>query len=57
MVATATTEARDQIAIDQDRILWDAEYRREVILRLKRLELEKSRNRGMERPSQPQRAA
>ncbi len=57
MVATATTEARDQIAIDQDRILWDAEYRREVILRLKRLELEKSRNRGIERPSQPQRAA
>lgn len=56
MVATATTEARDQVAIDQDRILWDAEYRREVILRLKRLELEKSRSRGMDNPSQPQAA-
>jgi hypothetical protein len=57
MVATATTEASDQVAIDQDRILWDAEYRREVILRLKRLELEKSRSRGMDKPSQPQQAA
>lgn len=57
MVATATTEARDQVAIDQDRILWDAEYRREVILRLKRLELETSRSRGMDKAPQPQQAA
>lgn len=57
MVATATTDARDQIAIDHDRILWDAEYRREVIQRLKRLESEKSRSRGMDKPSRPQQAA
>lgn len=57
MVATATTDARDQVAFDRDRILWDAEYRREVMARLKRLELEKSRNRGMDKPSQPQQAA
>lgn len=39
MVAPATTEnPRDAVAIDHERILWDAEYRREIIQRLKRLE-------------------
>jgi hypothetical protein len=39
MVAPATTEQpRDAVTIDHERILWDAEYRREIIQRLKRLE-------------------
>jgi hypothetical protein len=39
MVAPATTEnPRDAVKIDHERILWDAEYRREIIQRLKRLE-------------------
>ncbi len=39
MVAPATTDdARDPVTIDHERVLWDAEYRREVIERLKRLE-------------------
>ena len=45
MVAPATTESpRDAVAIDHERVLWDAEYRREIIQRLKRLE--KARERG-----------
>ncbi|MCC7049810.1 MAG: hypothetical protein IT562_24095 [Alphaproteobacteria bacterium] len=36
MVAPATTESpRDAVAIDHERILWDAEYRREIIQQLK----------------------
>jgi len=39
MVAPATTEStREPLAIDHERILWDAEYRREIIQRLKRQE-------------------
>jgi len=61
MVATATTDTRDQIRFDEERILWDVEYRRDVMARLKRLELERGRdrapiNRGLERPSKPKAA-
>ena len=39
MVAPATTEnPRDAVQIDHERILWDAEYRREIMQRLKRQE-------------------
>ena len=35
MVAPATTdEARDPVTIDHERVLWDAEYRREVAVTL-----------------------
>lgn len=61
MVATATTDTRDLVGFDRERILWDVEYRREVMARLKRLELERGRdraprNRGREKPSKPQAA-
>lgn len=46
MVAPATTEnPRDAVVIDHERILWDAEYRREIIQRLKRQEKAKARPR------------
>ena len=35
--------ACDAVKIDHERILWDAEYRREIIQRLKRLEEARSR--------------
>lgn len=63
MVALASSDARSAVQIDDERILWDAEYRREVIQRLKRLEQARVQAREQTKaapgpaPASPSRAA
>lgn len=59
MVALASSDTRSAVQIDDERILWDAEYRREVIQRLKRLEQAREQTKAApaRAPASPSRAA